>query len=161
MKNLVGHFFIVSLVFLIISSCSSDKAKKGDYLPPLKAEIPESLQDNDEAKKFIEESTDALNQWSITLEDLVVECEPFVGKDESELSAMDKLKLGKIMMEFVANMGQFAVKVAEMEQFATSIEDGLDDQEMEAMAVVMDSFENRINEINEKYKNFGKEQDGN
>lgn len=161
MKNTIRQSILAFFVVLTLSNCSTDKAKKGNYLPPLKAEIPETLKNNDEAKKFIIESTDILNHWSVTLEDLVVECEPFAGKDESELSTMDKLKLGKIMMEFVANMGQFAVKIAEMEQMATSIEDGLDEQEMQAMAAVMDAFEQRIEAINKKYKDFGKEQEAN
>jgi hypothetical protein len=161
MKTTASQIIISILILFSLTNCSSNKAKKGDYLPLLKTEIPASLKDNEEAKKFIEESTSVLNQWSVTFEDLVVECEPFVGKDESELSTMDKLKLGKIMMEFVANMGQFAVKMAEMEQFATSIEDGLDEDEMQAMAAVMDAFEIRIQEINTKYKDFGKEQDVN
>lgn len=147
---------IIVLVF-IHYSCGSDK-NKADYLPELKAEIPASLKDNPEAVTFIENSTDALNQWSITMEDLVVECEPFVNKDESELTTMDKMKLGKAMMEFTANMGKFAVKMAEMEQTATMIEDGMDEQEMEALATVMDSFEKRMQEINEKYADFGKEE---
>lgn len=131
--------------------------KKGDYLPPIKAEIPEALRENDEAISYIEETTEALNHWSVVFEDLVVECEPYIGKDESELTTIEKLKLGKIMMEFVANIGQFAVSVAEIDQNTTTIEYDLDDEELEALLTIKNIFEARIEELNIKYQDFGKE----
>jgi hypothetical protein len=155
MKKSLLFFGKLTLILLMLSSCSTDR--KGDYLTPLKAEIPEALKENAEAIAFINESTSALNEWSIKFEDLVVECEPFIGKEESELSTMDKLKLGKIMMEFVASMGQFAVNMAEMDQNATTVEYYLDDAGQEALHVVVTIFENRINELNTKYQDFGKE----
>jgi uncharacterized protein YsxB (DUF464 family) len=157
MKSKVLIICVAIIIAIVSVSCLSEK--KGDYLPPIKVEIPEALQSNTDAVTFINQSSEVLNQWSVTFEDLGVECEPFVGKEESELSTMDKLKLGKIMMEFMANMGQFAVKVAEMEQTASMIEDGLNEQEIEAMEVVMDSFDARIEELNDKYQDFGKEEE--
>ncbi len=157
MKSNLFRVAMVFLISLLIISCTSDN-KKASYLPELAIEIPESLKDNPEAIEFINVSTVALNQWSIVFEDLVIECEPFAGKTEEELSTMDKLKLGKIMMEFMANMGQFAVKIAEMEQSVTMVEDGLNEEEAEALVVVMDTFEKRIEEIGSKYENIGKEE---
>lgn len=155
MKNSLLFFGKLTLVLLIISACSTER--KGDYLPPLKTEIPEALKANADAITFIEESIVALNEWSVTFEDFVVECEPFIGKEESELSTMDKLELGKIMMEFVASMGQFAVNMAEMDQNATTVEYYLDATGQEALHGVLTIFENRITELNIKYQDFGKE----
>ncbi len=151
-KNL---YLFIGIILIGLFACSS--AEK-DYLPPLKIEVPDNLKDNAEAVSFISETSKALNQWSISLEDLVVECKPYIEKEESELSAIEKLKLGKIMMEFVANMGQFAVKIAEIEQNATTIEYNLNEDQLEAMTAIMTQFENRVSEINAKYQDFGKEE---
>lgn len=156
MKKTSSIFLLLPFVFLVLISCSND-SKKADYLPELQIEIPEVLKENTEAVLFIESSAEVLNQWSITFEDLVIECEPYSGKTEEELSTMDKLKLGKIMMDFMANMGQFAVKVAEIEQSVTMISDGLNKDEAAALELVMSTFEQRITEIGKKYKDFGKE----
>ncbi len=156
MKSIILKGAMLLMISFLVFSCSSEK-KKANYLPELIIEVPESLKDNPEAVEFIDASSETLNLWSVTFEDLVVECEPFAGKTEEELSTMDKLKLGKIMMKFMANMGQFAVKVAEMEQSVTMIEDGLNQEEAEALMLVMNTFEKRIEEIGDKYENFGKE----
>lgn len=156
MKSIIYRTATALVISFLLFSCTSD-TKKADYLPKLVVEIPETLKDSPEAVEFINTSTETLNEWSIVFEDLVIECEPFAGKTEEELSTMDKLKLGKIMMDFMANMGQFAVKMAEMEQSVTMIEDGLNEEEAEALSVVMESFEKRMEEIGAKYEDFGKE----
>jgi len=152
-----GHFSIILLVFInLLWSCNCKK--NGDYLPPLKPTIPELLKENQEVVIFIEESTKVLNKWSVTLEDLVVECKPYIGKNEVELSESEKLKLGKIMMDFVASLGQFAVNVAELEQNTSTVEYDLNDEELRAMDTIKTVFKSRIEEINLKYRDFGKEE---
>jgi len=155
MKKASLKFLLLPIVFLTLFSCSSD-SKKAEYLPELDIVVPEVLQGNSEAVQFIETSTNVLNQWSVTFEDLVIQCEPFAGKTEEELSTMDKLKLGKIMMDFMSSMGQFAVKVAEIEQSVTMISDGLSTDEAAALDFVMSTFKQRIDDIGKKYENFGK-----
>lgn len=159
MKSIGIHLLFAFFLLTLSSACSSEKEKSANYLPPFEVEVPKELKGNKPIEKFIDESKTSLNKWSNALEDLAVQCEPYVGKEESELTTMEKVKLGKIMMEFVANMGQFAVKVAEMEQMATAIEEDLNPEELQALTAVMDSFELRIQEINHKYKDFGKDQD--
>lgn len=147
---------LLVIVVALIVSCNSNQSDV-NYLPELKVEIPDELADNTEAIEFIKNSTAALNQWSITFEDLVIECEPFIGKTEEELSTMDKLKMGKIIMELMANMGKFTMQVGELEKSASIIADGLNEQEVKAFNLVQESFKNRITELGEKYKDFGKQ----
>ncbi|PKP10035.1 MAG: hypothetical protein CVU09_09015 [Bacteroidetes bacterium HGW-Bacteroidetes-4] len=159
MRSIKFLLLVFSFLLTLGWACTSDKEKNANYLPPFEVEIPNELKGNKAIEKFIDESQTALNKWSYALEDLAGQCEPYVGKEESELTTMEKVKLGKIMMEFVANMGQFAVKVAEMEQTATAIEENLNPEELQALTTVMNSFELRIQEINHKYKDFGKDQE--
>jgi len=159
MKIIINYLLIFILFAGVLYSCKSEKEPKYNYLPDLKVEIPASLKDNPEAIEFINGSSQALNEWSKNLEDLVIECQPYVGKEESELSAMDKLKLGKLMMEFMSDMGRFAVKAAEMDQHFTQIEDGLTEGQQQAFVTVMNAFKTRIEEINTRYQNFGKDEE--
>ncbi len=156
MKNniqFVGGFLLITILLL---SCSSKN--RWNYLPPLKIEVSKNLANNSEIVAFISDNTEALNNWSIRFEDLVVDCTPFVVKAESELTDEEKKVYGKLMLEFVASMGQFAVYVAEMQQSATTVSYALNDEQLEAMKVINTEFENRIVEINSRYKDFGKEE---
>ena len=148
--QLLGIVMISVVVFL---SCSLEK--EGNYLTPIKHEIPELLENNIEVVTFIQQNTKDLNNWAIVLEDLVVQCEPYIGKSESELSDTDKQKLGKIMMDLVANMGQFSVYVAEMQQNESTIEYDLNEKELQAFTLIKNQFDIRVEEINTKYLNFG------
>jgi len=152
--RLIGVMLLATVFFM---SCSLNR--KGNYLPPIKIEIPEILENNAEVSNFIEQSTVAINDWAIILEDLVVECAPYIGKTEVELSATEKEKLGKAMMDFVANMGEFAVKMAELEQTASTIEYNLSEEELEPWKLINTQFKNRIDELNKKYQDFGKEEE--
>ena len=156
MKSFVYKLFGSILLAGLVISCQSDKTAKGDYLPDLKIEVPAALKDNADAVTFIDQSSTALNHWSKSLEDLVVECQPYIGKKEAELSPVEKVKLGKLMMEFMSQMGKLAVKSAEMDQQYTQIEYGLTDDEQKALTAVMDAFNKRIDEINARYQDFGK-----
>jgi len=147
---------LMTITMLFFSYCSNS-SKKGDYLPELKIAVPEILKDNTEAVLFIQNSQKTLNQWSVTFEDLAIACKPYADKTEEELSAVEKLRLGKIMLEFMSGMGKFAVEIAEIEQTLTTIEDGMTESESEALKKIMASFEKRINEIGKKYENFGDE----
>lgn len=154
--NLIRAMLMV-IILLPLCHCT-EGSKKGNYLPELRIEIPDAIKDNTEAVLFIENSQMIINQWSNTFEDLVIAGEPYVSKTEEELSAVDKLKLGKIMMDFMSGMGKFAVEIADIEQTLTTIEDGMTEKESNAMETVMTSFNKRISEIGKKYENFGNEE---
>ncbi|HAN00510.1 MAG TPA: hypothetical protein DCQ26_18100 [Marinilabiliales bacterium] len=153
-KSVLIYSFILGL---LIIGCSPEK--KGNYLSKLEVEIPDVLKGNANIVAFINENAEVLNQWSVTLEDLVVDCSPYLGKEEEELTDADRAKLGKNMMEFVANLGQFAVYSAELQQMMTTVEAELPDDQLAAFATIKNQLETRMQEIQNKYIDFGKEQD--
>lgn len=152
--QLLGVLVLVSIIY-----CSCTLKKRGNYLPTLKTEIPEVLMNNSEVIAFIKKSDSDLNLWSVKLEDLAMDCEPFIGKTESELSEAEKNQLGKVMMELVSNTGQFAVRVAEMQQNASAIEYNLNEKELKAMTLLMTHYQTRIDDLNNKYLNYGNEEE--
>lgn len=149
---------LVSAV-IIMASCGSNKSSKknADHIKPLDIEIPSELKGNDEAVQFIESSEIVINEWSNTLEDLLQETEDFAGKEEADLSMMDKMKLIKISTEFMAKMAEFGVRMSEIESTAHALENGLSEEELAAFEVAYQAFENRMVELGEKYENYGKE----
>ncbi len=153
MKNL--RFIYIGLVLIIMSSCSSND-KESNHLAPLNVEIPEELTNNQEAVKFIEGSEMVINHWSDTLEELLQESEEYVGKEESDLSMMDKMKLAQIGIGFMSKMAEFGSEMSQLEITANTIENGLSDEELQAFEVARQAFKNRIEELGEKYENYGK-----
>lgn len=145
---------IALLAACLAFACSSNKKSK-HYLPPLEVEVPEALKGNDEAEAFVEATCEAINQWSNSFEDLAIEAEEFVGVEEEDLSAFDKIKLVKIMGEFMVNMGEFALKCEEIEKQSDMIKDGLSEEELQAFESIKLAFDQRIEELGEKYKDYG------
>jgi hypothetical protein len=152
MKNFLMLLIAVSAAAALYS-CASDEAKvKPDYLPPLKAEIPEELQSNQDAVEYIHKTTDVLNDFSRNLEDLFVEIKPYADKDESELSAMDKLKLTKQTLKFTGQVAMLGARMATMKETYDLMTDNLGEDEQKALDVINETFLNRIKALNEKYK---------
>ncbi len=155
--NFIRFLAIINLFFSLIVGCTSNE--KGNYLTKLEISIPQSLKNSSAIVEFTQESCNALNQWSITLEDLVAECSQYIGMNEEELTAEDREKLGKYMMEFVAKLGQFAVYSAEWQQQMSTLEAELTVEQLSAFEPIKNQLELRIQEIHSRYIDFGKEQE--
>lgn len=145
------------LCLTIEFSCKKEnKADNSGHLPPLNIVVPVELQNNEQTVLFVKATEAAINQWSDTFEDLMLDCAEYIDVPEEDLSTMDKLKLLKASGTLMANMGEFAVKMAEIENQSKVIENGLSEKELQAFASVYDAFELRIRQLNEKYKRYGK-----
>jgi len=150
------HITLAMVIAALLGACSSSPKDQPepDYLPELKAEIPDELQDNPEVVEYIETTTEALNELSINLEDLFVKIEPYVKKDESELSTMEKLKMSKHVLAFTAQMAKVGARMATMKQTYHMMSDNLTQEEQQALDVINETFEKRIRELDKKYQDL-------
>ena len=155
MKKLL-HITLALSIAALLGACSTSQNEQPDpdYLPELKAEIPAELQDNPEVVEYIETTTEALNELSINLEDLFVKIEPYVHKDESELSTMEKLKMSKHVLAFTAQMAKVGARMATMKQTYHMMSDDLTEEEQQALDVINETFEKRIRELDKKYEDL-------
>ncbi|MBN2756773.1 MAG: hypothetical protein JXR51_06305 [Bacteroidales bacterium] len=150
------QLLLFSAITILLFSCSSkEEEKKSNMLPPLTAEIPDVLKGNKQAEDLIVKGTDLVNQMSETFEELAIDAEPYVGKKEEDLGVMDKINLAKIGVQFMSNMGEFTTKMALMEAEAAKLESGMTEEEKTALETVHENFKKRMEELNEKYKDFG------
>ncbi len=121
----------VGVVLIMMVSCSSVN-NSSKHLEPLNIEIPTELEGNLKVVKFIESSEVVINHWSDTLEELFDESEEYLGKEESDLSMKDKMKLAQIGFSFMSKMAEFGTDMSQLNTTAMSLEDGLSDKELQA-----------------------------
>jgi len=153
MKNLFKLVILLSLAALS-PSCGNSPSSSAK-LPPLKIEVPSELKGNKEIVQFIKNSEDAINIYSNSAKELAEDCKDFIGKDENDLSVLDKVKMVAAFGQFTANFAQFATKYSEITEQTQLLEEGLTEEQTAALATVMEAFKQRMEQLEEKYKNYG------
>ncbi len=98
MKTTILILF-VAVTAILFSSCGNSPSSSGK-LPPLKIEVPAELKGNPEIVQFIKDSEEAINLYSNTAEDLAEDCKEFVGKNEEDLTMLDKVKMVSVLGQF-------------------------------------------------------------
>jgi len=157
MKQLTKTIFLL-LIVLFISSCNSKKEKRNpDFLKPLKIEIPKELENNEDAIAFIRSSENAINEFSDNIEELALNGKDVLFKDVDEMGTMDKIKLGKMAVQFVSNSTQMAGVLDDAQKYVEKAKaNGLDESQIKSLEIIEKTVENRITEINNKYKDYFK-----
>ena len=157
MKQLTKTTFLL-LIVLFISSCNSKKEKRNpDFLKPLKIEIPQELKNNEDAIKFIKSSENAINEFSDNIEELALDGKDILFKDVDEMGAMDKIKLGKMAVQFVSNSTQMAGVLEDAQKYVEDAKaNNLDESQIKSLEIIEKTVEKRIAEINNKYKDYFK-----
>ena len=146
-------FLFFTIAVFLTPSCVNSPSSSGK-LPPFKIEVPAELKGNKEIVQFIKESEEAINLYSNTAEELAHDCRDFIGKEEEDLNMLDKVKMVAALGQFTANFSQFAVKYGEMLEQTQVLEKGLSEEQTAALATVMEAFKTRMEQIEEKYKDF-------
>ncbi len=157
MKQLTKNVFLL-LIVLFISSCNSKIEKRNpDFLKPLKIEIPKELENNKDAVEFIESSEKAINEFSDNIEELALDGKDILFKDVDDMGTMDKIKLGKMAVQFVSNSAQMEGVLENAQKYVEDAKTkGLDDEQIKSLEIIEKTVENRIAEINKKYQNYFK-----
>lgn len=157
MKQLTKNVFLL-LIVLFISSCSSKKEQRNpEFLKPLKIEIPKELEKNKDAVEFIESSEKAINEFSDNIEELALDGKDVLFKDVDDMGTMDKIKLGKMAVQFVSNSAQMEGVLENAQKYVEDAKmKGLDDEQIKSLEIIEKTVEDRIAEINKKYQNYFK-----
>ena len=153
MKNTIIILLISSA---LLAACSNSNKRNVSFLPPLKISISDEIKRDEELVDVIKSSEKAMNELSDNMEQLIIEGKDIYTKKQEDLSLMEQLKVGKLMVEFVSNSTQMA---ATIEKFDTYVEtqksqELINDTQLKALEEVGVAFQKRINDINEKYKNY-------
>lgn len=155
MKQLTKTIFFL-LIVLFISSCNSEKEKRNpEFLAPLKIEIPKELESNEDAIDFIKSSEIAINEFSDNIEKLAFDGKIILSKNIDEMDSFDKIKLGKMAIQFVSNSSQMTNTLENTQKYVEDAKaNGIDESQIKSFEIIENTIENRISEINNKYKNY-------
>lgn len=145
------------IVLVIAISCSGTKSN-ADLLPPLNIEVPADLKGNPEAVSFIKDSEQAINQYTQSAEELAAKLKPYINKKQEELGTIDKVKMLGALGQFTANFTMVGLKYGEMLEKSKALEESMSEEQAAALATVLDAFKNRMQQIEEKYKDFNQVQ---
>jgi len=155
--NTLKNIFSIIAISTIIISCSSDGTKNGDFLPPVKIEIPTELADNKDAVILIENSEKALNEFSNNMETLIIDNEDIWNKKSEDLSIMEQITLAKSLAVFATNSTEIAIVMEKLNGTdGDEVLKNLSDEQIKAFDEIRLVFEKRINEINTKYESLMK-----
>lgn len=155
MKQLTKTVFLL-LIVLLVSTCNSKKEKRNPaFLKPLKIEIPQELESNIDAIEFIKSSENAINEFSDNIEKLALDGKDVLFKDVDEMGAIDKIKLGKMAVQFVSNSTQLAGVLEDAQKYVEKAQaNGFDENQIKSLEIIEKTVENRISEINNKYQDY-------
>jgi len=146
----------VLAITIIFLACSTGNKRNADFLPPLKISIADEIKGDTELVEVIQNSEKAINEFSDNIEQLAIDGKDVLSKKDEDQTLMDGLKAGKLMVQFVSNSTQMAKLIEEFDTYMNDRkEQGLiNDAQLKALEQVGTTFKTRVNQINEKYKNY-------
>lgn len=155
-KQWIGLFAVIVLMV----SCMGDgkRGHRSDFLPPIKIEIPAVIQSDAELTDLVKESEKAINEFSDNMEYLIEDIKPYKDTKEEDIGTFDKIKLAKMTAEFFANSSKGMLVLEKFNNYSEERlkqQKPLNDEQLRAMSVVYDTFESRMKQLDEKYKNLG------
>ncbi len=158
MKKLIISVSVLLLVVLSVSlqSCSG-KIDRTGFMPPVKIRIPNDVKKDASTVSFIESSEKVINELSDRIENIARNGKDLLNKNEKDMSVMDKIKMTKLSVQFIAAGSSLANELEKIQQYVEKKqEDGVSETDMKAYEAVEKAVEKRINQLNDKYKNLYK-----
>ena len=156
MKKLITSVSVLLLVVLSVSlqSCSG-KIDRTGFMPPVKIRIPNDVKKDAATVSFIKSSEKVINELSDRVENIARNGKDLLKKNEEDMSVMDKIKMTKLSVQFIAAGSSLANELEKIQQYVEKKqEDGVSETDMKAYEAVEKALEKRINQLDEKYKNL-------
>lgn len=147
----IWNFAVLVLLAAGIVSCGQ-APKKSATLPPVSIEVPSELADNPEVVTFISESETVINEFSVTVEEMIEKMKPYAGKDFESLNMAAKVRLMAIMGSAAVSFSEFVVRQAEIMEQGKFFEQQLGEDQAQAMGIVLHTFAERLDLLEEKFK---------
>jgi PBP1b-binding outer membrane lipoprotein LpoB len=156
------NIYMLLITTLLVSSCGENDSKtnkrKADFLPPMKIEISDNIKSDSELVDLVKSSEKSINEFSDNIEQLLVDGKDVLREDfdMEEASIMEKLKVGKLVVEFGSNSSQMLITLQKFESYVQEKQkQGLiNEEQLAALQKVGESFKTRMDEINTKYQHY-------
>lgn len=156
MRTIIKSLILLLTLNMFLISCGSKSERSPDFLPPVKIQIPAEVQDDQELVDLIKSSEKSINEFSDNIERLAVDGKEILSKEEEDYSLTDGLKAGKLMMQFVSNSTQMASTMQDFGNYVDKKQSQgmISEQQYKALEEVSKTLEDRIDQINNKYKDY-------
>ncbi|MHA7109700.1 hypothetical protein ACRTDU_06215 [Sunxiuqinia elliptica] len=151
MKQIFHISFALFLALLMGACGSNSKSEANKRLGKIEVEIPAELKNKPEVVKYIKGMSEIADDYALLIDDMFEEVGEYAGKDESELSMIDKVKLTKATAEVAIRSAEIVGKWGEYQNKRTQLEKQLSDAETEALENVWKRFEQRIEQIEARH----------
>lgn len=144
---------------ILICSCGGNKETEqaDDKLGKMEIVIPDELKDNPEMVEYIEDMTELVDDYAVVMDEMVDKLKPFAGKTFDELKIGQQLKFTAIVTEVGVKSAPYMTKWAEYEMKWSNLEEGLTEDQLLALETVGKRFEERMEQIAEKYAEYYEE----
>jgi hypothetical protein len=144
------------LLPFMLQNCSSHY-ENPDYLPSLKIKIPQDAKKDSALVSFILSNEKVINELSNQFEDVAQEIGWYSGKDENDLTLMDKMKLVKLGVNFYTISDQLSEEKRIIDHYVEKKRlENINEADISAYLAVKKALEKRVEELNKKYKNITK-----
>ncbi len=150
MKKLTYLIFI-GIVTLSLTACGG-KNKADNKLGKLELQIPTELKDKPEAIAFIKGMNEVVDDYAILIDNALSDVGELAGKSEEELSVFENIRLLKATGEIAIGAAPIMIKWGEYIEKRESLNKQLTTNELYAMESSLKRLEQRMEQIEEKYK---------
>jgi len=160
MKFVTPNFKLFSaLLFclsLFMASCSVDNEslQKEVALGKMDIIIPAELKGNKQLETYIKDMSKIADEYAQVIDKLVSEVHEYKGKNISDLNMIEKVELTSLTAEVAMETGRIMTQWGQAELKRTSLNEGLNPEQLKAMDLVWDRFEKRIDQIKAKHGEF-------
>lgn len=157
MKRLTKPFFLIFAV-AFLSYCDVKKENRNpQFFTSLHIQIPYELIDNIETIDFFKSAEMAINEYSDNIEKMVLNGKRILIENPNKLSELDKKELGLMNVQFVSNNTQMHSILQDTHKYIENAKiNGFDTSQIESLKRIKEKLENRIADINNKYKKYFK-----
>ena len=156
-KNNILLFTII-LFSMSLNSCTQNKKETAadQQLGKLDVEIPQSLKNKPEVVTYIHDMNKITDDYALLIDQVLSDLKGFERKDMENMGMMDKIKFMKVSSEVGFKSLDMVSKWGDYQNRLDLFKEDLTEDESLALESVMNRFEERMKQIEEKHSRFFK-----
>ncbi|MEX0987342.1 MAG: hypothetical protein WD052_07695 [Bacteroidales bacterium] len=158
MKRFRNAATLVAIVLMTSTFIACGTKKKSDSadntLGKMEVVIPDELKDNEEIVEYIQGMSEVVDEYALLMNKMITDLDGLEGKEWEELRIGEQLKLTRAAATFAVKAAPITARWAEYEFNRSMYDDDLTEEELMALQTVMERFEARMKQIEEKNEKF-------
>jgi len=155
MNQLIKPFFYFFTFLFIVQCTTLEEERHPIFFEALRIEIPDVLVNNTDAIEFIKSSEKAINEFSDNIEEMALNGNEILSKNREKLQTADKLKTGKMAVQFVSNSTEMAYVIESYQKYIESAKsNGFTNAQIKSLKWIGKAMRERADKIDNKYKSY-------